>query len=117
MSVSSPGKRPDRPTRPVQQQRRWSAARQPRRRARPLRGLVKHITNPVVILVVGLVGYGSFELFRSPWPVTTTLQHTVGARNCDAMRAYGPAPARRGQPGYHPHLDRDGDGVACEAWR
>ncbi|RZS89889.1 excalibur calcium-binding domain-containing protein [Motilibacter rhizosphaerae] len=34
--------------------------------------------------------------------------------NCDAVRAAGAAPLYRGQPGYRPGLDRDGDGVACE---
>ena len=34
--------------------------------------------------------------------------------NCDAARRAGRAPLRRGQPGYRPGLDRDGDGVACE---
>lgn len=35
-------------------------------------------------------------------------------RNCSEARAAGRAPVRRGQPGYGPHLDRDGDGVGCE---
>ncbi|MET7368040.1 excalibur calcium-binding domain-containing protein [Streptomyces sp. NPDC005566] len=34
--------------------------------------------------------------------------------NCSAVRAAGAAPIRRGDPGYGSHLDRDGDGVACE---
>ena len=34
--------------------------------------------------------------------------------NCAAARAAGAAPIYRGQPGYGPHLDRDGDGKACE---
>lgn len=34
--------------------------------------------------------------------------------NCDAARAAGAAPLYRGEPGYRPGLDRDGDGVACE---
>lgn len=34
--------------------------------------------------------------------------------NCDAARAAGVEPVRRGDPGYGPHLDRDGDGSACE---
>jgi uncharacterized membrane protein YgcG len=34
--------------------------------------------------------------------------------NCDAVRAAGKAPLHRGDPGYAAHLDRDGDGVACE---
>lgn len=35
-------------------------------------------------------------------------------RNCSAARAAGAAPVRRGDSGYGPHLDRDGDGVGCE---
>ena len=38
----------------------------------------------------------------------------VAFRNCAEARAAGKAPVRRGQPGYGPHLDRDGDGVGCE---
>lgn len=38
-------------------------------------------------------------------------------RNCDAARAAGDAPVRRGEPGYGPHLDRDDDGVGCEPYR
>jgi len=34
--------------------------------------------------------------------------------NCNAARAAGAAPVRRGDPGYARHLDRDGDGVGCE---
>lgn len=36
-------------------------------------------------------------------------------RDCAAAHAAGAAPLRRGDPGYRPELDRDGDGVACEA--
>ncbi|MCX4515001.1 excalibur calcium-binding domain-containing protein [Streptomyces sp. NBC_01619] len=39
---------------------------------------------------------------------------SVYYRNCDAARDAGAAPVRRGDPGYGRHLDRDGDGVACE---
>ncbi|MER6097826.1 excalibur calcium-binding domain-containing protein [Streptomyces sp. NPDC001728] len=34
--------------------------------------------------------------------------------NCAAVRAAGAAPIHRGDSGYARHLDRDGDGVACE---
>jgi hypothetical protein len=37
--------------------------------------------------------------------------------NCAAVRAAGAAPLYRGQPGYRPGLDGDGDGVACEPKR
>jgi hypothetical protein len=43
-------------------------------------------------------------------------RHLLAARNCDAVRAQGLAPARRGHPGYHEWLDRDQDGIACEPW-
>ncbi|MET9325757.1 excalibur calcium-binding domain-containing protein [Tsukamurella sp. NPDC003166] len=35
-------------------------------------------------------------------------------KNCDAAKAAGAAPMRRGEPGYRPGLDRDGDGIACD---
>jgi hypothetical protein len=34
--------------------------------------------------------------------------------NCASARAAGVAPIRIGDPGYGRHLDRDGDGIACE---
>ncbi len=52
-------------------------------------------------------------------PVSGGSSHTGGGgsvfyRNCTAVREADAAPIRRGDPGYGPHLDRDGDGVACE---
>ncbi|MEU7509749.1 excalibur calcium-binding domain-containing protein [Streptomyces lavendulae] len=38
----------------------------------------------------------------------------VSYRNCSEVRAAGAAPIHRGDPGYGRHLDRDGDGTACE---
>jgi hypothetical protein len=35
-------------------------------------------------------------------------------RNCAAARMAGAAPMDRGDPGYRPGLDSDGDGTACE---
>lgn len=34
--------------------------------------------------------------------------------NCTEARAAGAAPVLRGEPGYGPHLDGDGDGIGCE---
>jgi hypothetical protein len=36
---------------------------------------------------------------------------------CNAARAAGAAPVYRGDPGYGPHLDGDGDGIGCEPIR
>lgn len=38
-------------------------------------------------------------------------------RNCAQARAAGAAPLYRGQPGYRPQMDGDGDGIACEPYR
>lgn len=38
-------------------------------------------------------------------------------RGCNAARAAGVAPMYRGDPYYHPSMDGDGDGVACEPHR
>lgn len=49
-----------------------------------------------------------------PPPPTTSRSGDVYYPNCAAARAAGAAPIYRGQPGYGRHLDRDGDGKACE---
>ena len=38
----------------------------------------------------------------------------VSYASCAAVRAAGKAPIHRGDPGYGPHLDRNGDGIGCE---
>lgn len=44
--------------------------------------------------------------------------HARDVRACHlSARAAGAAPIRIGEPGYGPHLDRDGDGIACEPYR
>jgi hypothetical protein len=40
---------------------------------------------------------------------------TAPFEDCAAARAAGAAPVHRGQPGYGPHLDGNGDGVGCES--
>ncbi|MGV0604119.1 excalibur calcium-binding domain-containing protein [Mycolicibacterium sp. XJ1904] len=35
-------------------------------------------------------------------------------KNCSAAREAGVTPILQGQDGYAEHLDRDGDGIACE---
>ena len=41
-------------------------------------------------------------------------QQEVYYRSCAAAKEAGAAPLYKGDPGYGPHLDRDGDGIACE---
>jgi hypothetical protein len=48
-------------------------------------------------------------------PTTTTKPVVVASyANCSEVRAAGAAPIHRGEPGYRPGLDRDGDGIACD---
>jgi len=51
-----------------------------------------------------------------PEPTTAAPVPDVYYDNCDEARAAGDVPLHRGDPGYAPHLDRDGDGVACEPY-
>ncbi|UAB78958.1 excalibur calcium-binding domain-containing protein [Erythrobacter sp. SCSIO 43205] len=46
--------------------------------------------------------------------VSQTPSGNVYYPNCAAARQAGRTPLLRGQPGYGSHLDRDGDGRACE---
>lgn len=60
-----------------------------------------------------------FMSSTSPWSQDYEPQDSGSAisfPNCDAARAAGFAPMRRGERGYHPRLDRDRDGVACEPY-
>lgn len=50
----------------------------------------------------------------APTKSPTQAPANVYYQNCDAVRAAGAAPIRTGDPGYGTHLDRDGDGIACE---
>ncbi|WP_079430259.1 MULTISPECIES: excalibur calcium-binding domain-containing protein [Streptomyces] len=49
-----------------------------------------------------------------PAPEETKESSAVYYKNCDAAKAAGAAPIRRGQPGYRDALDRDKDGIACD---
>lgn len=44
----------------------------------------------------------------------TQTEPQVSFRSCAEAEAAGAAPLSQGDPGYGTHLDRDGDGVACE---
>ena len=61
---------------------------------------------------------GGRHCHRGPSRPIQTPQKAFGGDvyypNCAAARAAGAAPIRLGQPGYGGHLDRDGDGKACE---
>lgn len=63
---------------------------------------------------------GGYHCHRGPAAASSSVLRAVRSdsrrefANCAQARAAGAAPVRRGDPGYAPHLDRDGDGVGCE---
>ena len=54
---------------------------------------------------------------RQPQSAPAPLQPApaeLNFRSCKEAHAAGYSHMRRGEPGYSPHLDRDGDGIACD---
>lgn len=47
-------------------------------------------------------------------PAEAPASNNTYYQNCTEARDAGAAPVRSSDPGYGPHLDRDGDGVGCE---
>ena len=62
-------------------------------------------------------GYHCHRTGRAAAPVgpSSAAQGDVYFASCADARAAGRANIRRGEPGYRPALDRDDDGIACEA--
>lgn len=69
----------------------------------------------IASIALALVGGWSIADIK-PNTVFEVTRHLLAAPNCEAARAVGLAPARRGQPGYWPKHDADNDGIACEPW-
>ncbi|WP_453955234.1 excalibur calcium-binding domain-containing protein [Bradyrhizobium sp. USDA 377] len=94
-------------------QQRFRAVSERRGEATLLRQSLRAAT---VFAALAFVAAVAWVFTSSAWPITTTLRHIVSAPSCGFARWVGLAPAMRGQPGYWKHLDRDGDGIACEPW-
>lgn len=62
---------------------------------------------------IGGRGHAPAELLRERPAVAVSRPFS----GCREARAAGAAPVYRGDPGYGPHLDGDGDGVGCEPYR
>lgn len=54
---------------------------------------------------------------RQTTPAPQPAPAELNFSNCKEARAAGYSHIRRGEPGYAPHLDRDGDGIACDKHR
>jgi len=57
---------------------------------------------------------GTGPAAHAPAPAPDAGAADVHYSGCAAVRSAGAAPLHRGEPGYRPGLDGDGDGIACE---
>ncbi|MDH2134616.1 excalibur calcium-binding domain-containing protein [Sphingobium yanoikuyae] len=69
-------------------------------------------------LIIGalVIGAAGGVVLRDPTPAARSEAPFWSYRNCSEARAAGDAQLHRDQPGCGAHLDRDGDGVACEPY-
>jgi len=75
----------------------------------PTRIFLKLLLVPVVTVVLTVTIYSR----ASPYEPQDALRHLMALTGCDAAAKIGLAPAYRGELGYHPRNDENGDGVAC----
>ncbi len=71
------------------------------------------VTGAIAIGIAAAPAANAAPTTNAPTPPPTD-GSSVYYPNCAAARAAGVAPLHRGDPGYRPGLDRDGDGIACE---
>jgi hypothetical protein len=83
-------------------------------RAVLLRRLRARSFSIVLCLAIGV--FIGAALWMNPRSAADIARRVAAFPDCAFARAVGAAPARRGDPGYWPHNDRDGDGIACEHW-
>ena len=81
------------------------------------------ITDIVLLGCLGLFGLswlgnwiGGNDSGTDALGLTSAADRNVYYRYCSDARAAGAAPLYRGDPGYRPALDADGDGTACEPY-
>ncbi|PWE55433.1 hypothetical protein DEM27_15365 [Metarhizobium album] len=90
-----------------------------RRYRRQGSGIKAWITILALVFAGSAVLYGRMFLgsgLAASTPSSFT-SRTGNLTGCQAARALGIAPIRRGDANYRPELDADGDGVACEPYR
>ena len=67
-----------------------------------------------LVIVAAALAAPAWLLATSPFAPKDTVRHYLAATHCTASSMLGLASAPEGSPGYHAHLDADGDGIACE---
>lgn len=88
------------------------AARAARTRAHAL-SPVRIMTSVLLVPVVTVGVAFSLYVRTSPYERVDAMRHLAALAGCETALSMGLAPALKGQIGYHPRNDPDGDGVAC----
>jgi Excalibur calcium-binding domain len=78
-------------------------------------GMRYWLTPAILGVGLGLAALAFYDLAEKFGSPGMALRHLASMPNCSAAGAVALAPARDGEPGYWRTLDRDGDGIACEA--
>ena len=65
-------------------------------------------------IFLAILAYPLYLLFASPYPARDTVAHYAAMTGCNAAVYLGVSEAQLGEPGYHAHLDPNGNGIACE---
>lgn len=85
-----------------------------------MRKLLRQLTANAGFLALGaLLGGGAFaayDMMNPPAARSELTQHGSFYRTCREALQDSRANIRRGEPGYRPELDADGDGLACEPY-
>lgn len=91
------------------------------RRTKQLIGIACIISALLLVSVLIFVLMRKHDVPQSVPPLPQPPQSSVESKkadvyykNCSEARAAGVTPLHKGEPGYRPGLDRDGDGIACE---
>lgn len=94
--------------------RRYERADRTRREAlSPSRILLSIVTVPV--LTVGLTV--SIFVMTSDYDRRDALRHLIALAGCEPAAKIGMTDMTRGEVGYHPRNDPDGDGLSCDTGR
>lgn len=95
----------------------------PRVKRQAARHLLRDLRGPVGFLVLGIgIGGSAFLIYdaldapAAQTAPTSALYEPI-YRSCREALQDGRVNIRRGEPGYRPALDADGDGIACEPFR
>jgi hypothetical protein len=86
------------------------------RRETTIQTLLRYAAYAVAVGLVAAMTLQAYDNYKARQAVLAALPNGFVFSGCDDVRARGLAPLSLGEPGYGEHMDRDGDGIACEPY-